>query len=215
MILLIFRLPILLVGIATMVNFTWPIGITTTIDSFVRAPPYLFNNVQAASIRFAGVCGGLCGYTLGYFFNEWIFNSYRRSWRPHYRLHGVWIPIASMVVGLVIYGLTLNFQKNVAGLVFGWILVNTGMVGSTVAITAFALELLPDDSTSVSAIINMWRTCGGFAVSYFQAAWITKDGVGVVFGIQAVVVSVVIVITIVPVLLMGRKWVAKQIGATV
>jgi len=113
-----------------------------------------------------------------------------------------------MVVGLVIYGLTLNFQKNVAGLVFGWILVNTGMVGSTVAITAFALELLPDDSTSVSAIINMWRTCGGFAVSYFQAAWITKDGVGVVFGIQAVVVSVVIVITIVPVLLMGRKWVA-------
>lgn len=131
---LIFTPPILLVGIATMVNFTWPIGITTTIDSFVRAPPYLFNDVQDASIRFAGVIGALLGFVFGYFFNQWIFNSGTRKqhWRSEYRLHGVWFPIGSMVIGLIVYGLTLNFAKSWVGLAFGWVMVNIGLVGSTV-----------------------------------------------------------------------------------
>jgi hypothetical protein len=86
----------------------------------------------------------------------------------------------------------------------------TNIANSSRAITAFALELYPAHSTSVSAIINMWRTCGGFSVSYFQAAWIKRNGAGVVFGIQAAIVSVVIVLTIVPVLWMGKRHVANR-----
>lgn len=59
------------------------------------------------------------------------------NWRPEYRLHGVWIPIASLAGGLVTYGLTLNFQKSWLGLAFGWIMVNLGMVGSTVYVPPF------------------------------------------------------------------------------
>lgn len=73
------------------------------------------------------------------------------------------------------------------------------------AITAYALEKYPQYSTTVSAIINMWRTCGGFSVAYFQASWIARDGVGVVFGVQAAVVVAGIILTIVPVLLMQRR----------
>jgi len=73
------------------------------------------------------------------------------------------------------------------------------------AITAFALEKYPDHSTVVSAIINMWRTCGGFSVGYFQPAWIARNGVGVVFGIQAAVVSASIILTIVPLMIMGKR----------
>jgi hypothetical protein len=51
----------------------------------------------------------------------------------------------------------------------------------------------------------MWRTCGGFAVGYFQPAWIRRNGLGLVFGIQAIVVSVSVVLTIVPVLLRERR----------
>ena len=131
-----------------------------------------------------------------------------------------------MAVGLVLYGLILNFHKSWVGLAFGWILMGVGKVGSTVyvypiflsisqglgaftdtfrAITAFALEKYPDHSTSVSAIINMWRTCGGFSVSYYQPAWIKRNGAGIVFGIQAAVVSAATIITIVPVLVMGKR----------
>jgi hypothetical protein len=73
------------------------------------------------------------------------------------------------------------------------------------AITAYALEKYPNRSTCVSAILNMWRTCGGFAVGYFQPAWIQRNGLGLVFGLQAIVVSVSVVLTIVPVLLRERR----------
>jgi hypothetical protein len=133
---LIFTLPILLVGISTMINFTWPIGITTTIDAFIRAPPYLMDNVAAASMRFAGVIGGLLGFVFGYFFNEWIYNGSngkrKAQWRSEYRLHSVWFPIGSMVVGLLTYGLTLNYGRSWVGLAFGWVMVNIGLVGTTV-----------------------------------------------------------------------------------
>lgn len=43
------------------------------------------------------------------------------------------------------------------------------------AITAYALEKYPDYATCVSAIINMWRTCGGFSVGYFHPSWIARS----------------------------------------
>jgi hypothetical protein len=42
-------------------------------------------------------------------------------------------------------------------------------------------------------------------VGYFQPAWIQRNGLGLVFGIQAIVVSVSVVLTIVPVLLRERR----------
>lgn len=73
------------------------------------------------------------------------------------------------------------------------------------AISAYALEKYPQQATCVSAILNMWRTCGGFAVGYFQPAWIARNGIGLVFGVQAAIVVVAAVLTISPVLLWGRK----------
>ena len=58
---LIFRLPVLLIGISTMINFTWPIGITATVETFLHSPPYLFDEIQAASMRFAGIIGAVSG----------------------------------------------------------------------------------------------------------------------------------------------------------
>ncbi|KIW86782.1 uncharacterized protein Z519_12568 [Cladophialophora bantiana CBS 173.52] len=214
-----FTPPILLVGLSTMINFTWPIGITTTIDAFVRAPPYLFDNVEDASIRFAGVIGALLGFCFGYFFNEWIYNGSggkrKAHWRSEYRLHGVWFPIGSMVCGLLTYGLTLNYGKSWVGLAFGWVMVNIGLVGTMVAITAFALEKYPTHSAVVSAIINMWRTCGGFAVGYFQPSWISKDGVTAVFATQAAVVLVTAILLIGAAIWLGRRAANRKSAADV
>ncbi|KAG9241113.1 putative MFS transporter [Calycina marina] len=202
----IFVLPMLLVGFSVMINFTWPIGITVTVDSFIRAPPYSMGNIEAASMRFAAVIGSLTGFAVGYFFNEFMSKRiHRPSWRPETRLHGVWLPAFAMVCGLILYGLTNQYGLSWVGLAFGWWGVNIGLVGTMVAITSFVLEKYPGESTTVSAILNMWRTCGGFAVSYFQPPWITLAGVGVVFGCQAAIVAVTIVLLIVPVIWMGRK----------
>lgn len=131
------KLPLVLVGLASLVNFTWPIGITTTISTILHSPPYLFDNVEDASMRFAGVIGALLGYGLGYAFNEWIFRSKTRrtNWRTEFRLHGVWMPVVSLVCGLLTYGLTLHFGKSRIGLAFGWVMVNIGLVASTVYVS--------------------------------------------------------------------------------
>lgn len=126
-------------------------GVTTTIDTFLHSPPYLFNTVQASSMRFAGVIGALCGrsslsrrlgfcnpshppsgWIFGHFFNGWIYRRNCDNWRTELRLHGVWPPISSMACGLLTYGLTLNFGKHWIGLAFGWIMVNIGMVATIV-----------------------------------------------------------------------------------
>ncbi|RHZ70725.1 hypothetical protein CDV55_106914 [Aspergillus turcosus] len=201
-----FKFPLLLTGIATMVNFCWPIGITVTVSTFVAQPPYLFNTVQSASLRWAPIIGGLLGYAFGYWFNSWIEKSRQQKWRPEYRLHGVWIAVGVMACGLLTYGMTLNYRKHWIGLAFGWLLVVFGMISSTVSITAYNLERYPDQSTVVSAIINAWRTASGFSVGYFQPCWIAKDGIAAVFGTQAAVVIAVLIFTITPVIIIeGRK----------
>ncbi|OJJ43677.1 hypothetical protein ASPZODRAFT_136137 [Penicilliopsis zonata CBS 506.65] len=202
----IFKLPLLLTGIAVMVVFTWPIGITTTIDTFLYEPPYLFDAIQASSMRFAGALGGLLGFVFGFLFNKWIFKFHRNSWRSEYRLHGVWAPLFFMAAGLVTYGLTLHSGALWVGLAFGWMMVNIGMVAITVAITAYALEKYPSHATCVAAILNMWRTCGGFSVSYYQPAWIVRNGTAAVFGTQAAVVVAAVILTVTMVIILeGRK----------
>ena len=73
------------------------------------------------------------------------------------------------------------------------------------AISAYALEKYPQQATCVSAILNMWRTCGGFAVGYFQPAWILRNGLGLVFAIQAAIVIVAAILTISPVFIWERR----------
>lgn len=81
------------------------------------------------------------------------------------------------------------------------------------AITAFALEKYPKHATVVSAIINGWRTTGGFSVSYFQPPWIAKDGLAAVFGTQAAVVGACVILLITPVMIMGRRKAQRARGA--
>ncbi|KAJ5549705.1 hypothetical protein N7535_002358 [Penicillium sp. DV-2018c] len=199
------KFPLLMTGIATLVTFTWPIGITTTIDAFLHSPPYSFDTIQASSMRFAGVIGALCGWVCGYFFNSWIFKRHSSSWRTELRLHGVWFPMGSMACGLLTYGLTMHFGKHWIGIAVGWVMVNIGMVATVVAFSSYALEKFPQQATCVSAILNMWRTCGGFAVGYFQPAWIQRNGTGLVFGIQAAIVCTAVALTITPVLVWERR----------
>ncbi|OJJ95005.1 hypothetical protein ASPACDRAFT_55574 [Aspergillus aculeatus ATCC 16872] len=182
MVIYIFKLPLLLTGIATMVNFCWPIGITVTVSTFVTEPPYLFNTVQSSSLRCAAILGALLGWVYGYWFNGWVSRSSPTTYYTEKRLHGVWAAIITMACGLLTYGATLHYGKHWIGLGFGWLMVVAGMVASTVSITAHALEKYPEQSTVVSAIINAWRTASGFSVGYFQPAWIQRDRIAAVLA---------------------------------
>jgi MFS family permease len=179
-------------------------------------------------MRFAAVIGALVGFLLGFLFNEYLSKTrtHQDSWRPEYRLFGVFIPAIFECAGLLLFGFSNQFKPSWVALVFGWCMVNVGLVGTVVAITAFVLEKYPAHATTVSATMNMWRSCGkssrfnqfllllslnankfsgGFSMSYYQAVWVAASGVGVVFGIQAAIIAFFICITIVPVIIWGKK----------
>ncbi|RAH47325.1 putative MFS transporter [Aspergillus brunneoviolaceus CBS 621.78] len=189
MVIYIFKLPLLLTGIATMINFCWPIGITVTVSTFVAEPPYLFNT--------AAILGALLGWVYGYWFNGWVSRSSPTTYYTEKRLHGVWAAIITIACGLLTYGLTLSYIA--------------GMVANLRSITAYELEKYPEQSTVVSAIINTWRTASGFSVGYFQPAWIQRDGIAAVFGTQAAVVVANIILTITPVIVMRRREIAPKV----
>jgi hypothetical protein len=58
---------------------------------------------------------------------------------------------------------------------------------ATVAVTAYSLDVLPDQSAEAGAWINFFRVVGGFIVHYFQLQWTAKTGAKVSYGTQGAI----------------------------
>ncbi|KAF7590646.1 hypothetical protein BBP40_002598 [Aspergillus hancockii] len=69
-----------------------------------------------------------------------------------------------------------------------------------------SLRSTPTSQLWLSAIINAWRTAGGFSIGYFQPSWIAKISTSAVIGTQVAIVVAVLILTITPVIIIeGRK----------
>src|SRR5271170_6829022 len=51
-------------------------------------------------------------------------------------------------------------------------------------VPAYALDVFPDTAVQASALLNIFRTTGGFIVNYFQVQWAQKNGAAASFGTQ-------------------------------
>jgi hypothetical protein len=71
----------------------------------------------------------------------------------------------------------------------GWGMYVFGVMIASVAITAYALDCYPTGFGEVSAFVNFSRVASGFSVGYFQQPWGAASGLGLLFGIQAVIVA--------------------------
>ncbi|KAF7794090.1 hypothetical protein EIP86_005220 [Pleurotus ostreatoroseus] len=56
----------------------------------------------------------------------------------------------------------------------------------------------------ISALVNLFRTLGGFAVAYFQVPWATKHGALQTFGCEAAIVAGMFVLIVPALQVMGR-----------
>jgi hypothetical protein len=54
------------------------------------------------------------------------------------------------------------------------------------------LDVFPDHGVEAAAIINIFRTSGGFIVNYFQVSWAASSGPIVSFGSEAGIVAVLL-----------------------
>ena len=179
------------------VTFMWSVGLNLTSAILLQTPRkaggYGFEATSLGYIYFSPLVAIWIGYFFGHWFNDFIAKRYIA------RHHGIFVPEARlwtpymgaflMIPGLVLVGQTLEKHLQYAGIIVGWGMVQLGILLISVAIVTYVLDCYPIASGEVSALINLGRVAAGFSVGYFQEAWGLKEGFGVSFGLQSVVVA--------------------------
>lgn len=176
--------------------FMWMIGLFLSSAIFLATPAayggYGLSSISVGCVFFAPIVGVILGEAFGHFFNDWIVRFYAKRHGGHFvpevRLWTTWIGLIFIVPGLVIVGQTFEHKWNGAGVIFGWGMDVFGVLITSVATIAFALDCYPSASGEVSALINLARVGAGFSVPYFIEGWTEKQGYALSFGLQAVVV---------------------------
>ncbi|KAF1808393.1 MFS general substrate transporter [Eremomyces bilateralis CBS 781.70] len=190
----------------------WTIGIVSTITQFVAPPPYRFSHASVGLLFFAPMIGTLCAELWGHWFNDFLCQRYIRThggkYVPENRLWAVYPAWLIGIIGLIVFGQTLQHNLHWIGVAIGWGLNCFSTLGTTTAISAYILDVFPQHSALASAWICAFRTVGGFTVVYFQLKWVNLNGPGVAFGCQAAIVAGVVA-SIVVTQVFGKKWRAK------
>jgi MFS family permease len=176
--------------------FMWMIGLYLSSVILLATPRvaggYGLAPVSVGYVFFSPLVGVLLGELFGHFFNDFMVRAYSRRHKgffvPEVRLWTTYVGLLFMVPGLIVVGVTIQNQLSVAGIVFGWGMDVFGVMVTSVATVAFALDCYPSASGEVSALINMARVGAGFSVPYFVEDWAEKQGWALSFGLQAVVV---------------------------
>jgi len=208
---IVWRPQALLPSILIMAIFGFGIGINVTNAVFVGSPPpvgYGLTGDQQAGTYFSPVFGVLVGELVGHYFND--ITAYRLIKRnkgvfeAEMRLWTLYVAMPFFVAGFITLGECFEYKLNVGGLVMGWFLAEFGILLSTVCIYNYLNNCFPAYNGEVSAIVNFWRTLGGFAVPYFQVDWATANGAVQTFGVEAAI-SLGLFLLIIPLLqLKGR-----------
>lgn len=201
----------------------WAVGINITSSILFETPViaggYGYGALAVGCLYFTPVVAVSLGEFFGHFFNDYLADRYVRKhdglFRPEARLWTNYIAAGLMIPGLIIVGQALEKHLSVGAIIMGYVLLRWcvcesliaddavrwgmyvfGVMIASVAITAYALDCYPTGSGEVSSFLNFARTIAGFAVGYFQQPWGAKDGYGLSFGIQAIVVAIALVLLI-------------------
>lgn len=171
----------------------WTIGAVSTIAQFVLPPEpaggYAFSYVGLAMLYWAPMLGTLVAELWGHWFNDELARRYMTRFGPECRLTAAYPAVTIGVLGLIIFGQTLQHHLSWVGIAFGWAMLCFCTLASMTAVSAYMLDCFPRHAALAAAWINFWRVVGGFSVVYFQHDWVQRSGAAATFGGQAVVIA--------------------------
>ncbi|KAH6642757.1 major facilitator superfamily domain-containing protein [Boeremia exigua] len=191
------RPALVLVLIHYLLVFAWAVGINITVVVLFSTPAafggYGYSSKSLGLLYLTPIVAVFIGEAFGHFFNEWIARRYigrhKGVYEAEARLPTIYIALVFMVAGLVLIGQSLEKLLPVVAVVFGWGLMTFGIMLSSVAVTAYALDAYPTVPAEVGGWINFMRVAGGFSVGYFQQPWGDRVGFATSFGTQAAIVA--------------------------
>ncbi|KAH7910355.1 MFS general substrate transporter [Hygrophoropsis aurantiaca] len=192
--------------------FGFSIGINATNVVFVgSAPPIGFGFSQYAIAGAYGtpIMAVIIAEIIGRFVNDWIMNiSIRRNkgiFEAENRLWTCYIAVPLFICGFLTLGAGIQHLEK-AALIMGWGIALVAVTVNTVAIYAYCNDCFPKRQGEVSALLNLARTLGGFAIPYFQVPWATKSGALQTFGVEAAIVAGLFLLAVPMTQLKGRQF---------
>ncbi|KAK0220214.1 major facilitator superfamily domain-containing protein [Armillaria fumosa] len=194
------------------VLFGFSIGLNVTNVVFLGTPlPVGFGWSQDAIAGAYGtpIVSVLLGELVGRYLNDWIMNkSIKRNsgvFEAESRLWACYIAMPLYICGFVTFGASIQKHLNTAGIVMGWGIAELATMINTVAIYAYCNDCFPKHQGEISALINLARTFGGFAVAYFQVPWAEKHGAIQTFGCEAAIVAGIFLLIVPALQIHGRS----------
>ncbi|EKM56913.1 uncharacterized protein PHACADRAFT_254299 [Phanerochaete carnosa HHB-10118-sp] len=194
------------------VVFGFSIGINTTNAVFLGSPPpvgFGFGPFAVAGGYGTPIVAVLIGELLGRFFNDWVMNlSIRRNkgvFEAEARLWACYIAVPLYICGFVVLGAAFQKHLSVGALVMGWGIAEVAVMVNTVAVYAYVNDCFPTLQGEISALVNLFRTLGGFSVAFFQVPWATKNGALQTFGVEAAIVAALFLLVVPALQLKGRE----------
>ncbi|KAK0480594.1 MFS general substrate transporter [Armillaria novae-zelandiae] len=194
------------------VLFGFSIGLNVTNVVFLGTPlPVGFGWSQDAIAGAYGtpIVSVLLGELVGRYLNDWIMNkSIKRNsgvFEAESRLWACYIAMPLYICGFVTFGASIQKHLNTGGIIMGWGIAELATMINTVAIYAYCNDCFPKHQGEISALINLARTLGGFAVAYFQVPWAEKHGAIQTFGCEAAIVAGIFLLIVPALQIYGRS----------
>ncbi|TKA57187.1 hypothetical protein B0A53_01143 [Rhodotorula sp. CCFEE 5036] len=188
------------------------IGINVTNAVFLGSPPplgYGYEPIITASMYATPIVAVLLGEFAGRYINDGIADRLikRNSgvFLAEMRLWSIYIAMPFFIVGMCLLGWAYEEKPSIVAVIFGWGMAEFGILILTVATYNYLGNTFPQQQGEVSAMINLARTIGGFAIPYFQVPWSLSGGPKRVFGMEAGVGAGLFILVIIPLQIYGRR----------
>ncbi|KAK2871772.1 hypothetical protein FQN49_002839, partial [Arthroderma sp. PD_2] len=171
--------PMFISCIYYLMTFAWVVGINTTLSVFL-VPLYNFGPKQIGFFYFTPVVAAILGEVAGHWLHDRVANlaASRNQGRfePEARYIATWVASPFIFVGLILLGFALERGYHYMLSSLGWGLYVFGIMITTVATSAYALDSYPEASGEVAAWLGFSRSTAGFIVSYFMIRWAGDQG---------------------------------------
>ncbi|KAG1806262.1 MFS general substrate transporter [Suillus variegatus] len=161
---------------------------------FMKSPPpvgFGFSQYAVAGAYATPIVAVLLGEFIGRYVNEFIMDLHIRKnggfFEAESRLWTCYLAMPLYICGFLTLGAGIQ-NLSEAALIMGWGIAIVAITLNTVVVYAYCNDCFPRRAGEVSALINLSRALGGFAIAYFQVPWATKSGGLMVFGVEAALV---------------------------
>ncbi|BGP22109.1 mfs transporter [Rhodotorula toruloides] len=186
------------------------IGINVTQAVFIGSPPplgYGYSPYATASLYATPIVAVILGELAGRYINDGLADRLIKKnsgvFLAEMRLWTIYFAMPFYVVGFCLLGVAFQNKLPIAAVIFGWGMAEFGILILTVATYAYLNNCFPTRQGEVSALINLARTLGGFAIPYYQVPWSLTGGPKRVFGLEAGVGAALFVFIVIPLQFFG------------